>query len=763
MKTKQIVVLAAYGGTGKSTLANEFGYRYAENTDNNYRVSILLHCETRYKVFKDLEKIATLLDIDISNKEIGEKLAFYVRAKLNEVNQLFLFILDNVEKYEDIDEFLTEFGQFKSDKCKFLMTTRDKSILENRDFQNDQKCILTIDSFNLDEAREYVHKYLGKIKHLSDEEREKVISVIKYDDKILPLKLKLTVYYINDNLVDYECLNDCVEFIRTQSSARKEVEVESYLFKSMSKTKSLSILASCAYLDADTISLSLIRDLFKPLKEALNKLTSLGMLDVDYDKSKIKMHRLVQSEMRSFIRNNPNDLLEDSNDEWTILNNLIKHLKSNLTIIDRSVTNDGSELSEKIDLEYAQVKAIVDFIDLKSIEENFKEKFRLNVDYLKLKEKLGDYYIYFDVSNQFRAEDLFIFVKNSFEEINIKNDNEDLALSFNNLGRIYNYLSKYEESLKWYKESLEMRQRLYGEKDHADLAQSLNNIGISYDNLGKYEEALKYDILSLEMRQRLYQNKDHADLAQSLNNIGVSYDNLGRYEESLKWKKESLEMRQRLYNKQDHADLATSLNNIGISYDSLGKYEEGLKWYKDSLEMRQRLFNNKDHADLASSLNDIGISYDKLGKYEEGLKWYNESFEMRKRLYNNKDHADLADSLNNIGVSYGNLSKFEEGLKWMKESLEMRKRLFNNKDHVDLAQSLNSIGLSYYSLENYEESLKWLKECLEMRQRLYNNKDHADLADSLYSIGNAYYELENKEESEIYLNLCKEMNQRLLL
>ena len=75
------------------------------------------------------------------------------------------------------------------------------------------------------------------------------------------------------------------------------------------------------------------------------------MLDVDYDKSKITMHRLVQAEMRSFIRNNPNDLLEDSKDEWTILNNLIKHLNSSLTIIDRSVTNDGSELSEKIDLE----------------------------------------------------------------------------------------------------------------------------------------------------------------------------------------------------------------------------------------------------------------------------------------------------------------------------------------------------------------------------------------------------------------------------
>ena len=67
-----------------------------------------------------------------------------------------------------------------------------------------------------------------------------------------------------------------------------------------------------------------MRDLFKTLKEeqlnnkhkeelikfskVLNKLSSLGMLDKDNDKSRITMHRLVQAEMRSFIRNNPNDL-----------------------------------------------------------------------------------------------------------------------------------------------------------------------------------------------------------------------------------------------------------------------------------------------------------------------------------------------------------------------------------------------------------------------------------------------------------------------
>jgi hypothetical protein len=116
MESKQIVVLAAYVGTGKSTLAKEYGYRNSMNTGNNDRMSILVHCETRDNVYDGLKTIATLLKIDISNEEIAEKLAFHVRSELNRLDQSFWFILDNVEKYEDIDAFLKEFSQFKSDK-----------------------------------------------------------------------------------------------------------------------------------------------------------------------------------------------------------------------------------------------------------------------------------------------------------------------------------------------------------------------------------------------------------------------------------------------------------------------------------------------------------------------------------------------------------------------------------------------------------------------------------------------------------------------
>jgi energy-coupling factor transporter ATP-binding protein EcfA2 len=759
LKTKQIVVLAANEGTGKSTLANEFAYKYAESREtNDDRVSVLVHCETRDKVFDKLKKIALHLKIDTSKREIVEKLFYHVRCALNELDQTFLFILDNVEMYEDIAEFLKEFS--KCEKCKFLMTTRDKNVL--RDFEVDKKkCILTLDPFDVDEAKDFVQINLDQIKKLSNTEIVNVISLVIDDEhKILPLKLKLIVNYINDNLVEFACLDDCVEYMRTQSMARRgEFEIETCLFQALSKTKSLNILAFCSYQDADAISLNLIRDLFKPLKEALNKLISLGMLDVDYDKSQITMHRLVQSEMRSFIRNNAHEFLNDSKDEWT--KRLVKDLNGSVSKIDRSMVaaNNGTELSKKIAREYTHVKEIVNFIDL---SEKLQEDFKLNADFIKLKAKLGDYYVYFDAaSNQSKALDMCLFVKSSLSEIHKNNDCEDLALSYFKLGRIYSILAKYEEGLAWYKSSYEMRQRLYTNKDHDDLASCLNNMGALCDRLGRYEESLKYRKEYYEMKQRLLKQRDHADLVASLNNIGIAYDHLGNYEESLKYDLLSLEMAQRLHDNNDHAGLANSLYNIGVSYDRLGKYEDSLKYKIDCYEMRKRLYHSKDHADLAQSLNSLSVSYDNLGKYEDGLKYKVEFYEMKQRLFNNIDHADLASYLNDIGVTFGRLGKYEEGLKYKIDCYEMRKRLYHSKDHADLAQSLNSISISYDNLGKYEDGLKYKIDCFEMRKRLYNNKDHADVAQSLNNIGASYGRLGKREESLKWCQESSDMRKRL--
>ncbi|ETO35233.1 TPR repeat-containing protein, partial [Reticulomyxa filosa] len=139
---------------------------------------------------------------------------------------------------------------------------------------------------------------------------------------------------------------------------------------------------------------------------------------------------------------------------------------------------------------------------------------------------------------------------------------------------------------------------------HPDVAASLNNIGVVYDSLGDYSQALKYYEESLKMKQELYPG-NHPSLADSLNNIGTVYNSLGDYSQALKYHEESLKMKQELY-PGNHPSLADSLNNIGAVYDSLGDYNQALKYHEESLKMKQELYLG-NHPSLADSLNNIGV------------------------------------------------------------------------------------------------------------------------------------------------------------
>lgn len=83
----------------------------------------------------------------------------------------------------------------------------------------------------------------------------------------------------------------------------------------------------------------------------------------------------------------------------------------------------------------------------------------------------------------------------------------DLAKTYNNLGMVYYYKSKYsdkEENLKsaekYYEKTLELRLEIFGD-NHPNIARALVNLGDIFVEQGKYEKALQYMIKGLNIRK----------------------------------------------------------------------------------------------------------------------------------------------------------------------------------------------------------------------------------------------------------------------
>ncbi|MBW8060807.1 MAG: tetratricopeptide repeat protein, partial [Solirubrobacterales bacterium] len=124
------------------------------------------------------------------------------------------------------------------------------------------------------------------------------------------------------------------------------------------------------------------------------------------------------------------------------------------------------------------------------------------------------------------------------KEINVEHPEESgnkqgIAISLNNIGRIYYNQGNPDKSLEYYLQSLEIRKEI---NDKQGIASSLNNIGVIYYNQGNpdkvypverdslFNKALEYYLQSLEIRKEI---NDKQGIAMSLNNIGSIYNNQG--------------------------------------------------------------------------------------------------------------------------------------------------------------------------------------------------------------------------------------------
>ena len=121
----------------------------------------------------------------------------------------------------------------------------------------------------------------------------------------------------------------------------------------------------------------------------------------------------------------------------------------------------------------------------------------------------------------------------------------DKAFELNNKG-IESYQNQdYENSLKYFQESLSIRKKILGE-NHIDIAMNYNNLGGFYKSFGKYDEALYFYQKSLYIIEKTL-GKEHKTTATTYHNIGRLYHILGDYPKALNYLKKSLDIRTQIH------------------------------------------------------------------------------------------------------------------------------------------------------------------------------------------------------------------------
>ncbi len=416
-------------------------------------------------------------------------------------------------------------------------------------------------------------------------------------------------------------------------------------------------------------------------------------------------------------------------------------------------TNLAEEARERIELAYKDWLLKVDAVladENKSIEERIKEadnayeqavacakKLKYNSEEQKQYAEL--IFDYAQFSNKYahygKAEELYLEHIKMCESL-FGADSSEIALSYNNIGLVYNSQGNYPKALEYYRKALAIYEKVLSE-EHPDTATSYNNIGLVYYHQGDYVKSEEYMSKALKIQINIF-GKEHIDTAITYNNLAGVYDIQDNYAKALEYYLNALRTNEKLLG-PEHLSTIANYTGIGVVYSNQENYTEALDYHFKALALDEKLLGI-DHPSTATDYNNIGCVYDHKNEYDKALQYHHKALKIRERVLG-VEHPDTAVSYANIGKVYKKQYNESKALEYYLQALYARKKTLG-ENHPDTATSYNDAGMVYYSKCDFTKALEYLFKCLAIYEKALGIW-HQNTAVCYLNIAMIYYRQDN--------------------
>jgi len=165
-------------------------------------------------------------------------------------------------------------------------------------------------------------------------------------------------------------------------------------------------------------------------------------------------------------------------------------------------------------------------------------------------------------------------------------DLDDQAISYNNIGALFEAMSKRDNNLAmaYHQSAFAIRKNM---ENRINIAFSLNNMGVIEKNLGNYKDALLYFNKALELRKSVYGSEAiHPDIAQTYTNIADIYINMGRLDEAKLLLDRAIDIYEIKYS-DSNIDTSKSYYNLAKWYYVQSLYHDASFWFQKVLDIRK--------------------------------------------------------------------------------------------------------------------------------------------------------------------------------
>lgn len=304
-----------------------------------------------------------------------------------------------------------------------------------------------------------------------------------------------------------------------------------------------------------------------------------------------------------------------------------------------------------------------------------------------------------------------------------------MAVALLHIGQTYCDLSKYEESMPYLFDSINLSER-QGICDLQFLA--YKSIGNIYFFIGEYEKSLDYynsaeKLAKIIDHSENYYKNFSAGFYESIiyNNVGEIYRVLKCYEDAIIY----YNLSDSIDKKSDYkATFGVTLSNLGYVEYYLGNYDKALEYLNKSIVY---LLKYDYKGGLVEAYGIFALIHEKKGNYEECEKYFSKAIQISSEIAYDYSIIDLfidfSNYLKKVGKRKEAIDKLEEVYNISIDNKMYEKTMKICKRAINLYEEVNDINnANKYSKLYFENEKKLQNKELKSRARHLKTKVQLD-------------------------------------
>ncbi|HED37779.1 MAG TPA: tetratricopeptide repeat protein [Ignavibacteria bacterium] len=302
--------------------------------------------------------------------------------------------------------------------------------------------------------------------------------------------------------------------------------------------------------------------------------------------------------------------------------------------------------------------------------------------------------------------------------------------NYNLFGNIEFYQHHPQKALAYYEKALVLRKRrgFYNKS----VALTYMNLGNIYNDLYQFESSISY-FDTASMIQKKVSGKNHPVLAIIAINKSSSFDKIGELDSAIISLKKALDILKLNFGKE-HPYMGIIYNNLAILYGSYGDSKKAIEYIRKSIDIKEK-FGVKFTNQLIDNYAALGNTYRDLKQYAKSIIEFEKALELIKGI--GKPDRVISSNIKKIlAVSYLYVGNKSKAYKIGKEAIEELKfsdeydKFMEIKSKIFFSEILTNI-------KRYDESIVNSIECIDY---LSGTKYTDWLVYSYEKLAEAYFE-----------------------